>query len=118
MGDYSPKFKPGADITLAAGGAIVGGNVLVVTGANTVTASTATSAAFAGIARQDAASGEKVVVTRGGVQKLVASVAVNPGDRVCPAAAGKVAVNATNSFGTALTAAAADGATCLVLMDK
>jgi hypothetical protein len=117
VGDYSPKFKPGADITLAAGGTIVGGNVLVISGVNTVTASAGTSTAFAGVARQDAATGEKVVVTRGGVQKLIASGAITAGDRVAPAAGGKAASSATNAFGNALTTVA-DGAVVLVLMDK
>jgi hypothetical protein len=117
MGDYSPKFKPGMDITLSAGGAVVGGQLLVVSGVNTVVPSSATSPVVAGVARQDAASGEKVVVCRGGVQKIVASGAVTAADRVAPAAAGRCATNATNSFGTALNTVA-DGGTVLVLMDK
>lgn len=121
MGDYSPKFKPGADITLSAGAAIVGGQLLFVSGVNLVSPTTASVPNWAGVARQDAALGEKVVVTRGGVQKLIASGGITAGDRVIPGTAGKVvtigAGNVAHSVGTALTTVA-DGALVLVLMDR
>lgn len=121
MGDYSPKFKPGQDVTLTASATITGGQLLIVSGVNTVAPSGGASALYAGVARQDTASGDKVVVTRGGVQKIVASGAITAGDRVIPAAAGKVATIASGStahaVGTALTTVA-DGATVLVLMDR
>lgn len=121
MADYSPKFKPGHDITLAASAAVTGGQLVVVSGVNTVAPSSTSTPSWVGIARQDAGVGDKVVVTRGGVQKPVASGAITAGDRVLPAAAGRVATigagAAANSVGTALTTAA-DGAIVLVLMDR
>lgn len=121
MGDYSPKFKPGMDITLSAGATIVGGQLLFVSGVNLVSPTAASVPNWAGVARQDTATGDKVVVSRGGVQKLVASGGINAGDRVIPAAAGRVitigAGNVAHSVGTALTTVA-DGAVVLVLMDR
>lgn len=121
MADYSPKFKPGADITLTASAAVVGGQLLAVTGVNSVGPTGGATAAWAGVARQDAATGEKVVVTRGGVQKIVAAGAITAGARVAAAAAGRVADlgggAAGNAVGTALSTAA-DGALVLVWLDR
>lgn len=121
MADYSPKFTPGNDFTQTAGAAIVGGQLLVVSAANTVIASSASAANWLGVARFDAASGDKVTVTRGGVQRLVASGAINAGERVIPATAGKVATiaagNVAHSVGTALTTVA-DGALVTVALDR
>ena len=118
MGDYSPKFKPGQDVTLTAGADITGGQLLYVSGVNTVAPTTASTASWFGVARQDTKSGDKVVVCRGGVQKPVASGAITAGDRVIPGAAGTVVSStAANSVGTALTTAA-NGATVLVAMDR
>lgn len=121
MPDYSPKFKPGDDITLTTSAAVLGGQLVAVTGSNTVGPTTASTPAWAGVARQDSPTGDKVVVTSGGVQKIAAAGAVTAGDRVIPAAAGRVATigagNAAHSVGTALTTVA-DGATVLVLMDR
>lgn len=121
MADYSPKFKPGQDPTLTAAAAITGGQLVYVSGANAVTPTAAAVATWAGVARQDAAIGEKVVVTRGGVQRIVASAAIAAGARVIPAALGRIATiaaDATVVVGTALTAAAAPGDVVTVLMDR
>jgi len=118
MGDYSPKFKPGQDITLTASGPITGGQLVAVSGVNTAAPTGGSVPNWLGVARQDAATGDKVVIVRGGVQKLVASGAVTAGDRVIPATAGKVATStAANTVGTALTTAV-DGAIVLVAMDR
>ena len=121
MGDYSPKFTPGRDFTLTAGAAITGGQLLVISAANTVIPTSASTAAWVGIARQDAANGDKVVLTRGGVQWIKADGAIAAGARVIPSSNGRVitigAGNAAHSVGTALTTVA-DGALVLVAMDR
>ncbi len=121
MADYSPKFKPGDDITFVASAAVTGGQLVIVSGVNSVAPSGGASAIWVGVARQDAAITENVVVCRGGVQKIVASGAITAADRVLPAAAGKVitigAGSTAHAVGTALTTVA-DGAVVLVLMDR
>lgn len=122
MADYSPKFKPGADITLTAGAAITGGQLVMVSTAadNTVIPTSGVVSSWLGVARQDAAIGEKVVVTRGGVQTLISSGAIVRGARVVPGAAGVVttigASDEDNAVGTALASAASNRV--LVAMDR
>ena len=121
MSDYSPKFKPGQDPTLTAAADITGGQLVYLSGANAVTPTAAATAAWLGVARQDAKSGEKVVITRGGVQFLVASGGIAAGARVIPAASGRiatVAADATVVVGTALTAATNAGDVVTVAMDR
>lgn len=121
MPDYSPEFKPGQDITLTASADIDGGQLVSVSGSNAVAPADAGDVNWVGIARQDAKTGEKVVVTRGGVQKPVASGAITAGDRVAAAADGQVATlgagDASTAVGTALTTAA-DGDTVRVVTDR
>lgn len=113
MADYIPIFKPGMDLTMTAGAAIVGGRLVAVSANNTVTETAAATEKWLGVAMQDAASGAKVAVTSGGVQELTAGGAVAIGVNVVAAAAGKVVtVGAGTAFqvvGIALTTAAADG---------
>ena len=122
MADHSPKFKPGQDITLTAGAPITGKQLLAVsaTADNTVVPTSAAASNWIGVARQDTAVGEKVVVTRGGVQPLIASGAIVRGARVVPAAAGAVAtIGAADedvAVGTALTTAVNN--LVLVAMDR
>lgn len=120
MVDYSPKFT-GQDATLTAGAAITGGQLLYVSGTNTVSPTAGSTAAWSGVARQDAAVGERVVRTRGGVQKIKASGTIAAGDRLIPANLGRVATlgagNADHSVGTALTGGP-DATVVLVEMDR
>lgn len=122
MSDYLPRFKPGQAFTSTTSAAVTGGRVLAVSGAGTVAHAGAASAAVVGVAGFDAASGAKVTIFRGGVQRLVASAAITAGDQVITAAAGKVAslaaasgntagdINAARQvIGVALTTASADG---------
>lgn len=90
MGDYVPVFKPGEDITLTAGAAITGGQLVALSAANTVVPTSAATGAWIGVAAQDAASGEKVAITAGGVQEPLVGSAVVVGDRLIPAASGRV----------------------------
>lgn len=114
MADYVPIFKPGQDITQTVGAtAVVAGNLVALSAANTVIPTTAATAAWLGVATTDGAIGAKVGVSSGGVQELVASAAIAVGAMVIPAAAGKIATVGAGTFGQnvgiAMTAAAADG---------
>ena len=115
MGDYIAKYQPGQDVTYTAAAAITGGQVVYLSAAGQVTATSAAHANVLGVAENDAATGAKVAITRGGVQRLTASAAVSVGAYVKSATAGKVATATIGTdpqsqvLGFALTAAAADG---------
>lgn len=110
MPEFSPLFKPGAEFTRTTSGAVTGGQVLVVSGNNTVAASSAASDAVIGVAAFDAGSGESVTVITNGVVNLDASGAINAGDPVAAAAGGDVAAHSGTDYstiiGVALSAAA------------
>lgn len=114
MADYVPIFKVGEEITQTVGAtAVVGGNLLMLSAANTVIPTTGATAAWLGVAATDGAIGSKVGVVSGGVQELVASAAIAVGAMVIAAAAGQVATVGAGTFGqnvgVAMTAAAAQG---------
>lgn len=111
MADYVAPFAPGHDITRTASAAITGGQLVVVSGNDTVAPSAAANAAWLGVATTDAASGARIGVTSGGVQELTASGAIAAGAPVVAAAAGAVAAlgagtNYAQVVGIALAAAA------------
>lgn len=118
MGDYTPVYKPGQTITSTASAAITGGQLLEVSGDNTVAPAAAGSLKVVGQAGHDAAIGARVTIHAPGrpVCEATASGAIAAGDRLKAAAAGKVAkyVDGTDAatlvVGVAL-AAAADTAT-------
>lgn len=122
MGEMNQKFKPGAEITLTAGATITGGQLVMVSTSadNTVIPTSGVVTTWLGVAKQDAASGEKVVVARGGVQVLGSTGAIVRGARVVSAAAGVVQTIAANdedaAVGTALASAASNKV--LVAMDR
>jgi hypothetical protein len=101
MGDYLPKYKPGADITSTTSGAVTGGQLLAVSGDGTVATCGAGSTAWLGVAAFDAASGARVAIHCGGVQRLTASGGITAGDQVISAAAGKVSSLAAAAGNTA-----------------
>lgn len=107
MTDYLPKFKPGQAVTYKASAAVTGGRLVEVTGNRTVAHAGEDSAKVVGVAGFDAAAGDDVTVYAGGVQRLVASAAIEAGAAVTPADAGKATSGGTNKIGTALEAAAA-----------
>lgn len=122
MAEYIAPFEPGTQITLTASAAITAGQLVGVSGNNTVAPTSASSAAWLGVATTDAASGAKVGITSGGVQELTATGAIAAGAVVVPAAAGTVAdIGAgavySHQVGVAL-AAAAGGAKVLVKFDR
>lgn len=92
MSDHLPKFAPGTAVTRTASAAIVGGQLLRVTGAGTVGPTSAEAQVFAGVANRDAAAGELLVPQRGGVHVLQAAEALAAGDRIQTGAAGKAAL--------------------------
>lgn len=104
------KFPPKTEaITMTAGADITAGQVLIVSGARTVSPSTAASAAAIGTAATNASNGDRVAVLVGGVQRIVAAGAINAGAHVISAASGRVATIGAGTFdqdlGIALTAA-------------
>lgn len=119
MADYVPVFEDGDELTMAAGAAIVGGRLVVLSAANTVVESSGASAAWLGVATTDAASGAKVGVVSGGVQEVAVNAAVAVGDVLIPAASGRVTPIAAGTdyaqvVGIALTAQGTAGQTCRV----
>ena len=122
MADYLPQHKPGDAVTEQASAAITGGRLVVVSGSGTVATAGADAANVVGVAAFDvAASGDKVTVYSGGVQKLVASGAITAGAGVVSDTGGKVksatiatAAAAGTLVGIAKTTVAADGDIVLV----
>lgn len=89
MGDYTPVFIEGEIITLTAGAAVKGGDLLVVTGNNTVspiTPSATPYSNFVGCAASDQATGARVsLYCRGPVHESLADGAITAGDQICTA---------------------------------
>lgn len=103
MADYTPVHNPGNEITLTTSAAVTGGQVLIVTGVNTVGPSTAATDAWIGVAAFDAASGSRVTVFVGGmVHESTASGAITAGGMVAAAAGGQVAAAGAATFGQVL----------------
>ncbi|MGO3895359.1 capsid cement protein [Brevibacterium aurantiacum] len=108
MAEYLPKFYDGDPFTCQVGAKVTGGQLVEVSGDNTVQPAAAASDSVIGVAGFDAEVGDTVTVFPGGVQRPIASGAIAAGDRVAAAAAGKVSTAEAATIGTAL-AAAADG---------
>lgn len=111
MADYLPLFDNDDEvITRTASAAILGGQLVRVSGNGTVAPTTAAADDWLGVAGFDAASGDLVSVFSSGVQRPVASGAITAGATVVSAASGRVAAGSgVGAVGIAL-AAAADGA--------
>jgi hypothetical protein len=90
VADYIEVSEPTTRRTRTAGGTITGGQLVYVSGANTVQATSAATGAWAGIATQDATSGNKVGVISGNEQELTAAATIAAGDVLIPAASGQV----------------------------
>lgn len=114
---------------LVADGAITAGQVVYVSDAMKVKATTGASALVLGVAMFDAANGESVVVECEGLFKLTAAGTINAGAAVSSADGGKVAAQtaasqattanytytaASPKIGIALSDAAQDGDTVIV----
>lgn len=118
MSEFLPQYFPADKLPVTTSAAVTGGQVLVVSGSNTVAPSSAAAMAI-GVAAYDAASGAQTVAYRDGVHLLAASGAIAAGAPVVPAAAGAVAdgtsdTNYNHVVGQAL--AAASGGKVLVAL--
>lgn len=111
---YAPLLMPADNVPYTAAANILGGQVVFVSAANSVSPTTAATAAVAGVAAADTASGAQLTVYAEGVHPLTASGTISAGDPVVSAAAGAVATIAadtvyTHVIGKALTAATNGG---------
>lgn len=113
MAEYLPLHLPGKAFTRQASASITAGQLVIVSGNGTVAPSSGASAAWLGVAAQDASNGDKLTVFAEGVQLLTAgSGGVTAGQLVEAAASGAVVThtNGTNDYnvvGLALTTASA-----------
>lgn len=113
MGEFLPRFAPGANVTLTASATITGGQLVAVSGDRTVAPAGAGSSAWIGVATNDTASGAKLNVTSGCVVELTSSGAIAAGANVIAGAAGVVVtIGAETDYskivGVALSAAASN----------
>lgn len=114
MADYLPIRIPGQALVATASAAITGGQVVEVSGNDTVAPAGAASVKWLGVAAFDAKSGDRVTVHAGGTQAPKAAGAIAAGASVVVGANGAVATAAGTepagaAVGIALTAAV-DGA--------
>jgi hypothetical protein len=101
MAEYLPIYKPGQALTLKASAAIVGGQLVAVSGSGTVAPAGAAAANWVGVAAFDAAINDNVTIHCDGVQSVTASGTVTAGDQVISAAAGAVSTAAAVTTPTA-----------------
>jgi hypothetical protein len=113
MSQYTPVYFEADKLCDTTSAAVTGGQLLYVSGDNTVAPTTAATSAWIGVAASDAASGTRVTYYTEGVHDLAASGSIAAGDNVIPAASGAVATqgtpsaaNATQVVGVAKSAAA------------
>jgi len=99
MAEYLPLYKPGQALTLKASAVTVAGQVVMVTGVNTVGPCAAASVKVVGVAGFDAAINDYVTVYAGGVQVCTASGGITAGDPVVAGAAGTVVSSAVPPLG-------------------
>lgn len=119
MAEYVPVFTPGKSRPRTASAKVTGGQLVEVSGNDTVAPAAADSTGVVGVAGFDAAANDRVTIYSGGVQRPTASGAVTAGDLVAAAADGKVATttDAALAVGVAETDGA-DGATVEVLFNR
>jgi hypothetical protein len=111
MAVYAPLFYPGDSIPRVTSAAVTAGQLVYVSGNDTIAPTSAATVSWLGVASQDDAGGGQISVYTEGVHVLAASGTINAGDVVVPAAAGAVAaigagVNYAQVVGVALSAAA------------
>lgn len=110
MAEYLPLHDEADSFTRVASAALIGGQLVRVSGSGTVGPVTAASSDWLGVAAFDCNSGDQVTVYTGGVQRCIATGTVTAGQLVEGAAAGAVATHASgtgdvNSVGLAMTTA-------------
>lgn len=111
MAEYAPIFFGADRLPRTTSAAVSAGQLLYVSGDDTVAKTSAATGAWLGVAAHDAASGAQVVVYTEGVHELAASGSIAAGARVCAAASGAVAdfgsgTDYSQVVGIALSAAA------------
>jgi hypothetical protein len=112
MAEHTPHYLPADRLPRTTSTQVTGGQVLVVSGNDTVAPIAAANEAWLGVAGHDAASGAQVVVYTEGVHLVASSGSIAAGKPVIGAAAGAVAAFTTGTdkpeqiVGTALSAAA------------
>lgn len=112
MADYLPIRIPGQALVATASAAVTAGQVVEVSGNDTVAPAAAVSTKWLGVAAFDAKAGDRLTVHAGGTQAPKASGEITAGALVVTADAGKVATAtepAAAIIGIALTTAT-DGA--------
>ena len=114
MAEYLPIYKPGQALTLKASGTITGGQVVAISGVNTVAAAGAASTAVVGVAAFDAVLNDNVTIYAGGVQNVLASGLVTAGQPVIAGAAGTVVASAAPPLGQQVGVALTTGTDVLV----
>jgi hypothetical protein len=108
MADYTPIHNPGNEISFTASAPVVGGQVVVVTGVNSVGPAGADANKVVGVAAFDAAAGARVTVfVKAFVHETPSTGTIAAGDFLATGANGVVATQgaAVNRVGIALTAA-------------
>ena len=112
MGDYLPRFGGGQPVPMTTSAPVTGGQLVYISGNNTVApTSGASTLAFGVAAMDDAVGGNVITVWRGGIHQLTASGAIAAGAAIIPAASGAVATIASDTTydqvcGQAISAAA------------
>ncbi|MFE3229334.1 capsid cement protein [Nocardia sp. NPDC059228] len=119
MSDFLPLYAPADKVPAVTSAAVTAGQVVVVSGNNTVAASTAAAMAYGVASQDDLVGGNQIMVWRCGIHLLTASGAIAAGDAVIPATGGAVATigsdtNYNHVVGQAL--AAASGGKVLVAL--
>jgi hypothetical protein len=107
MAEYAPIYFSADRIPVTTSAAVTAGQLLYVSGNDTVAKTSAATGAWLGVAAHDAGSGAQVVIY---TDELAASGAIAAGARVCAAANGAVADFASGTdysqvVGIALSAA-------------
>ncbi|MGB3484015.1 MAG: DUF2190 family protein [Mycobacterium sp.] len=112
MAEHTPHYLPADRLPRTTSAAVTGGQVVVVSGNDTVAPIAAPNEAWLGVAGHDAASGAQVVVYTEGVHLVGATGTIAAGKPVIGATGGTVAAFTTGTdepeeiIGTALSAAA------------
>lgn len=115
MAEYLPVNTPGQALVFTASAAITGGQLLAISGNDSVAPAGAAAVNWIGVAAFDAAVGDRVTVYAGGVQELAASGAITAGSLVSAAASGAVTTaGATPAAGAVVGLAVSTAASGIV----
>lgn len=111
MSDFLPLFHPGGKLPVVTSAAVTAGQLLAVSGNNTVAPTTGAGMALGVASTDDPTGGNQIMCFRVGVHNLIASGSIAAGDAVVAASGGAVATigsdtNYNHVVGQALSAAA------------